>query len=87
MCKFVDLITFIYLFFHSDFKRNLWAPPIRAVDIYNVMCWMLGVEPLPNNGSWSRVECLLNGSDGLSQSTTLCTCCVGLLGILLALWA
>lgn len=72
--------------FHPDFKRNVRAAPIRAVDVYNVMCWTLGVEPLPNNGSWSRVEYLLNGSDGPFQPTTLWTCCLILLGVLLKLW-
>uniref|UniRef100_A0A3Q2QBX1 glycerophosphocholine cholinephosphodiesterase n=1 Tax=Fundulus heteroclitus TaxID=8078 RepID=A0A3Q2QBX1_FUNHE len=43
---------------------------IRAVDVYNVMCWILGVDPLPNNGSWSRVEYLLNGFE--ISSSFLC---------------
>lgn len=72
--------------FHPDFKRNLQAAPIRSVDIYNVMCRTLGVTPLPNNGSWSRVEYLLNSSDAPPQSTTIWTSCMGLLGILLAQW-
>ncbi|XP_044061588.1 glycerophosphocholine cholinephosphodiesterase ENPP6 isoform X2 [Siniperca chuatsi] len=83
--EFLDMRGF-FLATGPDFKRNVQAAPIRSVDIYNVMCWTLGVEPLPNNGSWSRVEYLLNGSDCPSQPTTLWTCCMGLFGILLALW-
>ncbi|KAF3693492.1 Ectonucleotide pyrophosphatase/phosphodiesterase family member 6 [Channa argus] len=65
-----------------DFKRNVLAAPIRSVDIYNLMCWTLGVEPLPNNGTWSRVEYLLNSCNGLSQATILCKQCLGLLVLL-----
>ncbi|KAK7922293.1 hypothetical protein WMY93_009195 [Mugilogobius chulae] len=47
-----------------DFKENLRAAPIRSVDVYNLMCKTLGLEPLPNNGSWSRVEYLLRSGTG-----------------------
>ena len=43
----------------SDFKSNFRAAPIRSVDVYNVMCSVAGITPLPNNGSWSRVVCML----------------------------
>ncbi|KAG7241646.1 hypothetical protein INR49_025401 [Caranx melampygus] len=83
--EFIDMRGF-FLATGPDFKRNLRAAPIRSVDIYNVMCRTLGVTPLPNNGSWSRVEYLLNSCDGPPQSTTIWTSCMGLLGILLAQW-
>ncbi len=72
--------------FHPDFKRNVRAAPIRAVDVYNILCWTLGVEPLPNNGSWSRVEYILNGSEGSSQPKTLWIYSMGLIVLLLELW-
>ncbi|KAM7417034.1 hypothetical protein PAMA_016918 [Pampus argenteus] len=83
--EFLDMRGF-FLATGPDFKQNVRAAPIRTVDVYNVMCSVLGVTPLPNNGSWSRVEYLLNGSDGPSRPTTLWTCCMGVLGMLLALW-
>ncbi|XP_062380236.1 glycerophosphocholine cholinephosphodiesterase ENPP6-like [Sardina pilchardus] len=43
-----------------DFKSNFSAGPIRAVDVYNVMCYTLGIEPLPNNGLFDRVRAMLN---------------------------
>ncbi|KAG7517762.1 ectonucleotide pyrophosphatase/phosphodiesterase family member 6 [Solea senegalensis] len=82
--EFLDMRAF-FLATGPDFKRNLRAAPIRTVDVYNVMCWTLGVEPLPNNGSWSRVEFLLNAS-APSQPPTLWTCCMCLFGIVFALW-
>lgn len=38
------------------FKKKLIHPPLHMVDHYNVFCHILGIEPLPNNGSWSRVK-------------------------------
>ncbi|XP_070264253.1 glycerophosphocholine cholinephosphodiesterase ENPP6 isoform X2 [Myotis yumanensis] len=49
----------IFLAFGPDFKSNFRAAPIRSVDVYNVMCHAAGIAPLPNNGSWSRVMCML----------------------------
>lgn len=71
----------LFASFLSDFKMNVRAAPIRSVDVYNLMCWTLGVDPLPNNGSWSRVECLLSSSDGVSHPFWIY--CVGLLAIIL----
>uniref|UniRef100_A0AAQ5ZZ86 glycerophosphocholine cholinephosphodiesterase n=1 Tax=Amphiprion ocellaris TaxID=80972 RepID=A0AAQ5ZZ86_AMPOC len=81
--EYLDMRGF-FLATGPDFKRNVRAAPIRTVDVYNLMCWTLGVDPLPNNGSWARVEYLLNDSDGLFQSATSWTCCMSLLGVLLA---
>ncbi|XP_010896743.1 glycerophosphocholine cholinephosphodiesterase ENPP6 [Esox lucius] len=65
--EFVDMRGF-FLAQGPDFKKNVRAAPIRAVDVYNLMCKTLGIRPLPNNGSWSRVEYLLNGSVSLACS-------------------
>ncbi|KAM9329502.1 glycerophosphocholine cholinephosphodiesterase ENPP6 [Gastrophryne carolinensis] len=55
-----------------DFKVNFQSAPIRSVDVYNVMCKALGLEPQPNNGSWSRVQCMLRSQGHLiSQETYL----------------
>ncbi|XP_075053229.1 glycerophosphocholine cholinephosphodiesterase ENPP6 [Mixophyes fleayi] len=67
-----------------DFKVNYRAAPIRAVDVYNVMCKVLGMEPQPNNGSWSRVECMLRSTAQLVilDSYSL----ISLLFTVVALW-
>ncbi|XP_034036831.1 glycerophosphocholine cholinephosphodiesterase ENPP6 [Thalassophryne amazonica] len=82
--EFIDMRAF-FLASGPDFKRNVRAAPIRTVDIYNLLCRVLGVDPLPNNGSWSRVEYLLNGG-GEARNTPLSTCFIGFLAILLPLW-
>ncbi|KAL1437669.1 hypothetical protein MTO96_048697 [Rhipicephalus appendiculatus] len=33
---------------------------VRMVDIYNLMCYMLGIEPAPNSGSWSELKRFVN---------------------------
>ncbi|XP_065814789.1 glycerophosphocholine cholinephosphodiesterase ENPP6 isoform X2 [Labrus bergylta] len=81
--EFIDMRGF-FLAKGPDFKSGVRAAPIRAVDVYNLMCRTLGVDPLPNNGSWSRVEYLLRSSVGLSRPLSLWSCCMGVFGVLLA---
>ncbi|KAM9377675.1 glycerophosphocholine cholinephosphodiesterase ENPP6 isoform 2-T2 [Pholidichthys leucotaenia] len=81
--EFLDMRGF-FLAAGPDFKKNIRAAPIRSVDIYNLMCWTLGVEPLPNNGSWSRVEYLLKASGhrpGLSGLSLV------LMGLMVVTWS
>ncbi|KAG8592099.1 hypothetical protein GDO81_000405 [Engystomops pustulosus] len=67
-----------------DFKENFKAAPIRSVDVYNIMCKVLGMEPKPNNGSWSRVESMLQSG---ACPSILKTCpMIPLLFTLVALW-
>uniref|UniRef100_A0A8C7ZXH8 glycerophosphocholine cholinephosphodiesterase n=1 Tax=Oryzias sinensis TaxID=183150 RepID=A0A8C7ZXH8_9TELE len=83
--ELVDMRGF-FLAAGPDFKQHVQAAPIRAVDVYNLMCWTLGVKPLPNNGSWSRVEDLLRSSGGPVERGSCWTCCIGLLGSLFMFW-
>ncbi|KAI8481022.1 Bis(5'-adenosyl)-triphosphatase enpp4 [Branchiostoma belcheri] len=50
----------IFLAKGPRFKRGYQATPFYAVDIYNLVCELLGVTPAPNNGTWERVSDLLN---------------------------
>ncbi|XP_054712345.1 glycerophosphocholine cholinephosphodiesterase ENPP6-like isoform X2 [Uloborus diversus] len=40
-------------------RKNYTSPPLNIVDIYNVLCDLLGFEPLPNNGSRSITKGML----------------------------
>ncbi|KAL1443272.1 hypothetical protein MTO96_046035, partial [Rhipicephalus appendiculatus] len=33
---------------------------VRMVDIYNLMCYMLGMDPAPNSGSWNLLKGFVN---------------------------
>ncbi|XP_051876489.1 glycerophosphocholine cholinephosphodiesterase ENPP6 [Pristis pectinata] len=52
-----------FLAYGPDFRMNHKVPPIRVVDVYNVMCHVAGMKPLPNNGSWPQVELMLKNKD------------------------
>ncbi|XP_051853046.1 bis(5'-adenosyl)-triphosphatase ENPP4 isoform X2 [Antechinus flavipes] len=41
--------------FHKGYKHNT----INIVDIYPMMCHILGLKPHPNNGTFSNTKCLL----------------------------
>ncbi|KAK0131290.1 Ectonucleotide pyrophosphatase/phosphodiesterase family member 6 [Merluccius polli] len=79
---FIDMRAF-FLATGPDFKKGVQAAPIRAVDIYNLMCRTMGVEPLPNNGSWSRVEYLLSRASNQPRPVLPWSLLMGLLLILL----
>ncbi|XP_006273037.1 glycerophosphocholine cholinephosphodiesterase ENPP6 [Alligator mississippiensis] len=72
-----------FLAFGPDFKSNYRAPPIRSVDVYNIMCNLAGIKALPNNGSWSRVECMLKNNASLAQLFHWSSCVLALFLFLL----
>ncbi|XP_067885484.1 glycerophosphocholine cholinephosphodiesterase ENPP6 isoform X2 [Heterodontus francisci] len=57
-----------FLAYGPDFRTNYKAAPIKVVDVYNVMCHLVGINPLPNNGTWSHVEVMLNNNAILAHS-------------------
>lgn len=43
-----------------SFRRDgSTVPPFQNIDLYNLMCWLSGVEPAPNNGTWGALNHLL----------------------------
>lgn len=68
--EFMDMRGF-FVAAGPDFKQKLVGGPIRSVDVYNLMCRTLDLEPLPNNGSWSRVENLLSRASGRGRERGL----------------
>ncbi|KPP70861.1 ectonucleotide pyrophosphatase/phosphodiesterase family member 6-like [Scleropages formosus] len=82
--EFVDMRGF-FLAWGPDFKRSLRAAPIQTVDVYNVMCKVLGIEGLPNNGSWSRVEFILSGTSSWTRPSLLSSSALVLLALALSL--
>lgn len=49
----------IFLAFGPDFKKNYTSKPFPNIELYQLMCHVLGVIPNPNNGTWSNVAPLL----------------------------
>lgn len=41
------------------FQKGLKVSPFNTVDLYPLMCKLLGIEPKPNNGSLENVKMML----------------------------
>ena len=52
------------------FKENLTTEPFEIIDIYPLICHILGIEPAPNNGSLARVEGLFKELSQPTENTT-----------------
>ncbi|KAA0709791.1 Ectonucleotide pyrophosphatase/phosphodiesterase family member 6 [Triplophysa tibetana] len=76
--EFIDMRGF-FMAQGPDFKTNYRAGPIRSVDVYNILCKTLGIEPLPNNGSWSRVESMLRSSTDVTRPALIYSLLLSLL--------
>ena len=35
-----------------SFQKSLQVRPFHNIELYNLMCIMIGIDPLPNNGTW-----------------------------------
>ncbi|KAB5571320.1 hypothetical protein PHYPO_G00223650 [Pangasianodon hypophthalmus] len=81
--EFLDMRGFL-LAQGPAFKKNFRAGPIRSVDVYNLMCNTLAINPLPNNGSWSRVQFMLTSSAYAVQPVLLYSCVLAILVMLLS---
>ncbi|XP_052806095.1 glycerophosphocholine cholinephosphodiesterase ENPP6-like [Mya arenaria] len=42
-----------------DFKTQLTVPPIKMVDVYQLICHVTGIHPNPHNGTWAHVQSML----------------------------
>ncbi|XP_074603685.1 glycerophosphocholine cholinephosphodiesterase ENPP6-like [Brevipalpus obovatus] len=40
----------------SRLKHGFVSKPLMMTDHYNLICFLLGIEAAPNNGSWNRVQ-------------------------------
>lgn len=54
-----------------SFKKHFKGEPIHLVDIYQIYAHILGFEPQPHNGSWSRVRSYLTNSASFTKVLNL----------------
>jgi ectonucleotide pyrophosphatase/phosphodiesterase family protein 5 len=45
------------------FKKNFTARPFNTVDIYSLICHIINIDPLPNDGSLDNVKHVLADDD------------------------
>uniref|UniRef100_A0A8C4DY02 Ectonucleotide pyrophosphatase/phosphodiesterase 1 n=1 Tax=Dicentrarchus labrax TaxID=13489 RepID=A0A8C4DY02_DICLA len=58
MC--VYFIQAIFIGYGPGFKHKTVVPPFENIEIYNLMCDLLGIRPAPNNGTHGSLNHLLN---------------------------
>ncbi|XP_023240187.1 ectonucleotide pyrophosphatase/phosphodiesterase family member 6-like [Centruroides sculpturatus] len=68
--KVKDMRTIFYAR-GPDLKKGYISPPIENVDHYNLMCHLLGIKPLSNNGSLERIEGMFTNSASYSKSISV----------------
>ena len=68
--KYSDMHPF-FLAQGPAFKENFVSEPFENVNIYPLMCHILGIEPVPNNGSLEAVQQLLKYSSEHNQDFTM----------------
>ncbi|GFU52964.1 hypothetical protein NPIL_203881 [Nephila pilipes] len=72
----------IFLATGPDFRTGLTTKPVEIIDLYNIMCHILKIDPLPNNGTWDNVVPMLRTiADGpyyirSNSISTYCFSCV-----------
>lgn len=64
--KHPDMRT-IFMAKGPAFKKHYQGEPIHLVDIYQIYAHILGIEPQPHNGSWTRVNSYLINSASSTQ--------------------
>lgn len=62
----------------AAFRRNLLTEPVHTVDLYQVMCALLGISPSPNNGTWDRINNILAVSDNQTMTIHVSKASAGL---------
>ncbi|KRZ29737.1 Ectonucleotide pyrophosphatase/phosphodiesterase family member 5, partial [Trichinella pseudospiralis] len=48
-----------FIAYGPAFKKNFQIDTFQSIDIYELICYILNIEPAPNNGSFNRVKQLL----------------------------
>ena len=80
--KHPDMRT-IFMGMGPSFKKHYQGEPIHLVDIYQIYTHILGLEPQPHNGSWSRVRSYLTNSASFTKTLNVSPILVTLLMMLL----
>lgn len=51
-------------------KSSYISKPLLMTDHYNLICYLVDIEPQPNNGSWLRVQDMIKVSEAPIQQST-----------------
>lgn len=60
---------FIFDFKHiSAFKKNFTNGPLANIELYQIMCKVLGIQPNAHNGTWNNVANMMMEATNSSRS-------------------
>ncbi|XP_076035464.1 venom phosphodiesterase-like isoform X2 [Oratosquilla oratoria] len=49
----------VFMAYGPDLKDGFEVEPFQNIELYNLMCHLVGVDPAPNNGTWGALNHLL----------------------------
>ncbi len=58
-------------FYFSDFKKGYKKGGFENIEVYQVLCHVMGLEASPHNGTWSHIADILEPSDSSGAMPTL----------------
>ena len=64
----------IFMAMGPEFKVGVKIPIFHNIDVYELMCHLLDIEPAPNNGSLHRAHSILKEEKLFSFGFTFITC-------------
>ena len=64
-------IYYILIIFAGFISSTREQPPIELVDIYQMLCFLLDIEPEKNDGIWDRIRNLLKNSSVSVRSSVV----------------
>nr|XP_053627665.1 venom phosphodiesterase-like [Cherax quadricarinatus] len=56
----VPVVQAVFVAHGPEFRRNTEVEVFHNIELYNLMCHLLGITPAPNNGSWGALHHLLS---------------------------
>ena len=78
--KYADMHPF-FIAQGPVFKKNFIAKPFESVNLYPLMCHVLGITPAPNNGSLEMVQQLLRTTQRQNVTLLVVICVISLLTV------
>ncbi|XP_066479220.1 ectonucleotide pyrophosphatase/phosphodiesterase family member 2 [Tiliqua scincoides] len=58
----INSMQTVFIGYGPSFKYRTKVPPFENIELYNVMCDLLGLKPVPNNGTHGSLNHLLRSS-------------------------
>ncbi|KAK7066956.1 ectonucleotide pyrophosphatase phosphodiesterase [Halocaridina rubra] len=57
--NFFSVMNALFVAHGPDFQRHVEVEAFQNIELYNLMCHLMGVQPAPNNGTWGALHHML----------------------------